>query len=107
MGQAIARPPPAPVEDFSRQLGQLNDMGFMDRNENLTALRATGGDFEQTLEFIIARRESIVIFFVFVYGDIDRENNNSFLFEYRPVVFIIDTVYHCLGMLFKPAPDVQ
>jgi len=59
MGQAIARPPPAPIEDFSRQLGQLNDMGFTDRNENLTALRATGGNFEQTLEFIIARRESM------------------------------------------------
>jgi len=51
--------PPAPVENFDAQLEQLSMMGFMDREENLRALRATAGNFEAALEFIINERESM------------------------------------------------
>lgn len=58
LGSAAQAPAPAPrVEDFSQQLQQLVDMGFVDADENLVALRATGGVFEQALEYIIAQRE--------------------------------------------------
>jgi hypothetical protein len=58
MGQVLSSTV-APQANFDEQLRQLNEMGFVDLQENLTALRATGGDFEMALEFIISQRESM------------------------------------------------
>uniref|UniRef100_A0A914XT27 UBA domain-containing protein n=1 Tax=Plectus sambesii TaxID=2011161 RepID=A0A914XT27_9BILA len=52
-------PAPAPVENFDAQMEQLNMMGFANREENLRALRATDGNVEAALEFIINERESL------------------------------------------------
>jgi len=48
---------PPPIENFDAQMEQLNMMGFANREENLHALRSTGGNVEAALEFIINERE--------------------------------------------------
>lgn len=47
------------MENFDAQLEQLGAMGFTNRDENLRALRATAGNVETALEFIINERENL------------------------------------------------
>lgn len=43
-----------PEEQYSEQLGQLNDMGFFDFNQNVRALRMSGGRVEGAVEMLLS-----------------------------------------------------
>lgn len=43
-----------PEERFKDQLRQLNDMGFVNKEVNIEALTATGGNVEAAIERILA-----------------------------------------------------
>ncbi|KAG7193930.1 uncharacterized protein KQ657_005129 [Scheffersomyces spartinae] len=42
-----------PEERFETQLGQLNDMGFYDFDQNVAALRRTGGSVQGAIEYLL------------------------------------------------------
>ena len=56
---AFAFPSPQPASNeppeirFQNQLAQLNDMGFFDANENISALLATGGNVNAAIERLL------------------------------------------------------
>lgn len=43
-----------PEERYSSQLGQLNDMGFFDFDQNVAALRRSGGNVQGAVEFLLS-----------------------------------------------------
>uniref|UniRef100_A0AC34QJ20 UBA domain-containing protein n=2 Tax=Panagrolaimus sp. JU765 TaxID=591449 RepID=A0AC34QJ20_9BILA len=54
-----SRATPEPVDNFqqyAQQNAQLHDLGFMDDNENITALVACEGDVQNAIELIITMR---------------------------------------------------
>lgn len=53
-GAAAAPPDNRPPEErFQEQLRQLNDMGFVDFDQNVAALRRSGGSVQGALEFLL------------------------------------------------------
>lgn len=43
-----------PEERFASQLGQLNDMGFFDFDQNVAALRRSGGNVQGAVEYLLS-----------------------------------------------------
>lgn len=56
MGMPAMAPPPVadPETAFATQLQQLQDMGFYDRQANITALQATGGNVNAAVERLLS-----------------------------------------------------
>jgi ubiquilin len=57
MGAGMGAPPPAadPETAYATQLQQLQDMGFFDRETNVRALQATGGNVNAAVERLLAQ----------------------------------------------------
>jgi len=56
---AAAAPPPLPANNtFAPDMEQMAAMGFVNVDENMRALRASGGDVQLALEYIINEREA-------------------------------------------------
>ena len=55
-----ASPSPAPVDNrppeerYAEQLRQLNDMGFTDFDQNVAALRRSGGSVQGAIEHLLS-----------------------------------------------------
>jgi len=56
MGGGPGAPPPVenPAEAYASQLQQLSDMGFYDRDANIRALQATGGNVNAAVERLLS-----------------------------------------------------
>lgn len=57
-GGSPPQPPPNPEVRFQQQLEQLNAMGFLNREANLQALIATGGDINAAIERLLGSQPS-------------------------------------------------
>lgn len=53
-GAAVQEDTRPPEERYSSQLGQLNDMGFFDFDQNVAALRRSGGNVQGAVEFLLS-----------------------------------------------------
>ncbi|EZG75428.1 ubiquitin family protein [Gregarina niphandrodes] len=54
-GPVNAAPVSNPEEAFTSQLKQLEDMGFLDKQANVSALQATGGDVNAAINMLLER----------------------------------------------------
>jgi ubiquilin len=62
LGNTLSRSPMSPEpevvqnpeERFANQLNQLQEMGFWDKESNLTALKACNGSVTQAIEWLLA-----------------------------------------------------
>jgi ubiquilin len=55
VAQPSSTPSEPPEQRFASQITQLEEMGFSERDRNIRALLATGGDVQAAIEYLLTQ----------------------------------------------------